>query len=101
MSNLMTVAKTTEIAPGNSKVVEANGREIAIFNLDGNFYAIDNTCIHKGGPLGQGTLEGEDIVCPWHSWRFNVKTGVSPVNPAAKVKTYDLKIESGDIKLAV
>jgi nitrite reductase (NADH) small subunit len=101
MANLMTVAKTEEISPGGAKVVEADGREIAIFNLDGSFHAIDNTCVHKGGPLGEGMIEGEIVVCPWHSWRYNIKTGACLANPSAKVKAYELKVENGEIKLAV
>jgi nitrite reductase (NADH) small subunit len=101
MANLMIVAKTAEISPGGAKVVEANGREIAIFNLDGSFHAIDNACVHKGGPLGEGMIEGEVVVCPWHNWRYNVKTGACLANPSAKVKSYELKVENGEIKLAV
>jgi len=99
MGNLTTVAKTSEVEPGAAKVVQANGREVAIFNVDGEFYAIDNVCIHKGGPLGEGMIEGEVVTCPWHSWRFNVKTGACLANPMAKVKTYPIKVEDGEIKL--
>jgi len=99
MPNVTTVAKTTDIEPGAGKIVEANGREVAIFNVDGCFYAIDNVCIHKGGPLGDGSLEGEVVTCPWHGWRFNVKTGACLANPAAKVKAYAIKVENDEIKL--
>jgi len=101
MADLKTVAQTAEIEPGSAKVVEANGREIAIFNVEGSFYAIDNVCSHKGGPLGEGLLEGEVVTCPWHGWRFDVKTGHCLTNPMAKIKLYPLKIENGEIKLTV
>jgi nitrite reductase/ring-hydroxylating ferredoxin subunit len=99
MGDAIAVAKTSEISPGCGKVCEANGKKVAVFNLDGSFYAIDNLCIHKGGPLGEGAIEGDVVVCPWHNWRYNIKTGVSPVNPAAKVKTYGVKVENDQVKV--
>lgn len=100
-THTMTVGKTEEIASGSAKVVEANGREVAVFNLDGTFYAIDNLCVHKGGPLGEGAVEGEVVTCPWHSWRYDIKTGACLANPAAKVKTYEVSIENGEVKLTI
>ncbi len=84
---------------GQGKVVEAGGKTLAVFNAGGKFYAIDNACLHQGGPLGEGKLEDKVVTCPWHGWRFNVETGVSPVNPSFKVATYKTKLE-GD-KLVV
>jgi nitrite reductase/ring-hydroxylating ferredoxin subunit len=73
---------------------------MALHNVDGEFFATDNVCPHKGGPLGEGVLEGDNIVCPWHKWKFNVKTGVSPVNPQAKIETFEVKVEGDDVKIA-
>lgn len=101
MSEFMTVAKANDLPPGEGRVVDLNGTEVALFNLGGTFYAIDNTCVHQGGPLGEGMLEGEHVICPWHSWRYNVKTGVSPSNPSIKVRTYSVKIENGEVKIAL
>src|SRR3989338_334650 len=95
------VAKVKDVKEGEGKVVSANGKEIALFNVGGQFHAIDNTCVHRGGPLGEGTLDGDTVTCPWHGWKFNVKTGVSPVNPAAKVETYNVKVEGDEVKVAV
>ncbi len=69
------VARVTDIAPGQGRPWVVAGREIAVFNLEGEFYAIENTCPHRGGSLGHGLLDGEEVICPWHQWRFNVKTG--------------------------
>jgi nitrite reductase/ring-hydroxylating ferredoxin subunit len=99
MGAFMRVAGTTDVKPGAGTVVEVNGQAIALFNLDGTFYAIDNTCAHRGGPLGEGDVEGETVVCPWHSWQYNIKTGVSVNNPSACVKTYEVKVEGPDIKV--
>ncbi len=101
MSNLIRVASTSDLKPGENKVVNVNGVDIALFNVDGQFFALNNTCPHRGGPLGEGFLEADVVTCPWHGWRFNVKTGVSPVVPTAKVKTYDIKVEGSDVMVAI
>ena len=75
MSKLIKVAETKDVSPGTAKVVQAEGRSIALFNVAGTFHAIDNTCTHRGGPLGEGELAGEVVTCPWHGAKFNVKTG--------------------------
>lgn len=98
---LVSVAKASELAPGQGKMVRAGEAVIALFNLDGRFYAIDNTCPHRMGPLGEGRLERDIVVCPWHGWRFSVETGISPVNPAVKVRTYAVKVEGDEVKVEV
>jgi NAD(P)H-dependent nitrite reductase small subunit len=100
MSEYVTVAKLEDLGPGQCRVVEVNGNEVAVFNLNGTFYAIDNMCAHQGGPLGEGLLEGETVICPWHSWKYNVTTGICSTNPSRKVKTYSVKIENGQIQVA-
>ncbi len=84
MSKLTKVAETMDVAPGTGKVVEVEGRSIALFNVAGTFYAIDNTCSHEGGPLGEGELAGEIVTCPWHGATFNVKTGAAIGPPAVE-----------------
>jgi 3-phenylpropionate/trans-cinnamate dioxygenase ferredoxin component len=101
MSEYVAVAQPEELTPGEGRVVEVNGNEVALFNLNGTFYAIDNVCVHQGGPLGEGVLEGEHVVCPWHRWKYNVKSGVCEANPSVKVKTYSVKLEDGQIKVAL
>ena len=101
MSDFIKVANTGDLKPGENKVVNVNGTEVALFNVDGEFFATTNTCSHKGGPLGEGFLESDVVTCPWHGWRFNVKTGVSPVVPTAKVPTYKVKIEGGEVLVAL
>lgn len=101
MPNFVKVAGTGDLKPGENKAVNVNGTEVALFNVDGEFFAISNTCLHRGGPLGEGFLEGDTVTCPWHGWRFNVKTGVSPVMPTAKVAPYQVKVEGNDVLVAV
>ncbi|MBI4175608.1 MAG: Rieske 2Fe-2S domain-containing protein [Candidatus Aenigmarchaeota archaeon] len=94
-------ARVDELKPGSSKTVSVKGQEIALHNVGGNVYATTNTCPHRGGPLGEGSLNGEVVTCPWHGWQFDVKTGVSPVVPTAKVQTFQVKVEGDRILVDV
>ncbi len=91
------VAKTDDVPEGTGKVVEAEGREIALFNRGGKFYALNNTCVHQGGPLGEGYLEGTVVTCPWHGWQFDVTSGVSPVESSIRTECYPVKVEGEDV----
>ncbi len=99
MSEPVKVAEVSDLQPGECKTVTVGDRELALFNVDGKFYATDNTCPHRGGPLGEGTLEGSVVTCPWHGWRFDVTTGVSPVVPTAKVEKFEVIVEGNDVKV--
>ena len=101
MPNFIKVASTSDLKPGENKVVEANGEQVALFNVDGEFFAISNTCLHKGGPLGEGYLESDVVICPWHGWRYNVKTGANVVMPTAKVPCYQVKVDGSDILVSL
>ncbi len=101
MAEFLKVATLSELAPGTCKPVEAGGKVVALFNVDGNIYALDNTCLHRGGPLGEGTLNGDVVTCPWHGWEYNVRTGEKVNVPAVKVATYPVQVEGNDIKVAV
>ena len=92
------VARVSEVSPGTGKVVGTDGRSIALFNVDGVFYAIDNTCTHRGGPLGEGALIGETVTCPWHGAQFNITTGKVEAPPAQKgVQSYPVKVQGDDV----
>lgn len=100
-TEFFTVARTTEIVSGRARVVFLRGIEIALFNVNGDFYAVDNLCPHEGGPLVAGTVGGRVLTCPWHRWQFDLKTGCSPVNPAIHVQTYPVQIEDERIKIGM
>ena len=70
-------------------------RTLALFNVDGTLYAVDNTCPHRGGPLGEGDLDGAIVTCPWHGWRYDVTTGTRDGNPAVRVACYPVTVEAG------
>jgi nitrite reductase (NADH) small subunit len=91
------VAKLMEITPGTIHEVQAEGKTIAVANVAGKFYAISNTCIHRGGPLGQGPLDGNVVTCPWHGWSFDVTTGKVSHNQAAGVPSYPVEVRGEEI----
>jgi nitrite reductase (NADH) small subunit/3-phenylpropionate/trans-cinnamate dioxygenase ferredoxin subunit len=79
------VAAVADVPPGAARVVDARGRALALVNVGGRFFALDNRCPHRGGPLGEGDLDGTTLTCPWHAWRWDVTTGVNANNPAVRV----------------
>jgi len=98
MSKTVKVAQTSDLLPGTGKVVQADGRNIALFNVEGAFFAVDNTCTHRGGPLGEGKLSADTVECPWHGAHFNVKTGAVTRRPAsAGVRSFAVKVEGNDV----
>jgi 3-phenylpropionate/trans-cinnamate dioxygenase ferredoxin component len=102
MATFVKVARSDELASGQSKLVEVNHKRIALFNADGRYYAVDDTCPHRGGPLSEGELEGGAVVCPWHGALFDLATGAVKRFPAAVgVATYEVRVEGGEIAIAV
>ncbi len=97
MAEFVKIALTTEIAEGAGKAIAVDGKSVAIFNVQGKFYAIDNACAHRGGPIGDGMLDGQVATCPWHGWQWDVTTGKSLFNPAVAVKKFSLKVEGNQI----
>jgi nitrite reductase/ring-hydroxylating ferredoxin subunit len=77
--------------------VERRGVEIALFNVDGTFRAIGNTCCHRGGPLGEGDLCGANVACPWHGWQFDVTTGATRHDPGLGVPTYSVEVRGDEV----
>jgi nitrite reductase (NADH) small subunit len=90
-------AKKDEVPPGSIREFQLDGTTIALANVDGKFYAINNTCLHRGGPLGEGELEGKVVTCPWHGWQYDVTTGKVVVNPSVGVDCYTLELRGDDI----
>ena len=82
---------------GEAKEFTVGERVICIANVNGTISAMDNVCLHRGGPLGQGVIEGDKLVCPWHGWQYDPKTGQAAHNPNARVAVYPIKVENGDV----
>lgn len=98
----MELCRVDDLPPGEGTSVRSGNREIAVFNVDGTFYAIDNTCTHEGGPLGEGSLIGTTVSCPWHYASFDVTTGESldPIAPCG-VRAYPVEVEDGVVKARI
>lgn len=100
MAAFVKVGTTSELAPGQAKEVEVNGKTIALFNLGGSYYAIDNTCTHRGGPLSEGDVEGQVVTCPWHGAKFNITSGEVVGPPArAGVASYCIRVTGSDVEV--
>src|SRR5262245_28189035 len=92
-------SKADDIPAGRGKTIVLGEKKIALFHADGAFYAIDGTCLHRGGPLGDGELEGCVVTCPWHGWQFDVRNGEMKMNPAARVNCYQTRVEGSDVQV--
>ncbi|MDF2722875.1 MAG: Rieske [2Fe-2S] protein [Paenibacillus sp.] len=109
MKQQYVVAKVSEVPPGTKKLVEAGGRSIGIFNIEGQFHALRNICPHQGAELCKGLIkplvisngpgdfgferEGEIIRCPWHQWEFDIKSGCMIVDPKTRTMSYEVTVE--------
>jgi NAD(P)H-dependent nitrite reductase small subunit len=100
MPTFHTACAVSAVPPGTGLQVAAGGKELAIFNVDGAFYAIDNTCPHRGGPLAEGEIEGCAVTCPWHAWTFDLKTGESLTDDLT-VARYETKVEGGSVLVGI
>ena len=102
MSDWIDVAPAAEFPSGEVRVVSTDGAPVAIFNVDGSYYAIEDVCTHDGGELASGWLDGDEIVCPRHGARFDVKTGAVKALPAVRpVKTFPVTVDGEEISVEV
>ena len=95
---LLKVGQIDDVMPGTGRVVKAGERALALFNLGGTFYAIDNKCTHVGGPLGEGAVDGKVVTCPWHGSRFDITTGEVLGPPARRpVASYPVRVQGREV----
>ena len=97
MPQWVKVAKKSEIPEDTGKLVQAGGKDIALFQREGKVYALYAVCPHQGGPLDEGGLEEHVVTCPWHGWQFDVRTGVCAFNDAIQQPSFKVKEEGEDI----
>ena len=100
MSEFIAVADAGQVPPDHGLRVQVGERELALFNIGGQYYALDGQCPHRGGPLGEGELEGCLLTCPWHAWQFDVRTGES-VTDDSKVTVYQCRVEGDQVLAAI
>ncbi len=102
MGTFHNVAETKSLPPGEGMAVEVGEHKIALFNVDGTFYAIGDTCTHRGGPLSEGSLEGTTVTCPWHGANYDVCTGKNLTPPApGEVPSDTVRVEGNDIQVEI
>ncbi len=110
MGIFVKVCSVHEIPAGTAKMIKVEGKPIAIFNLKGNFYATDDTCPHEGGPLSDGSIEGESVSCPWHGATFHIKSGRTLEPPAGEkmgppvdkgIACYPVRIVGTEVKIEI
>jgi nitrite reductase/ring-hydroxylating ferredoxin subunit len=101
MPESVKVGSKKDVPEGGSHVFRVKDKEVAVFNLGGVFYALDNVCPHRGGPLGEGAVDGTIVTCPWHGWQFDVTTGHSPALPAAKAPCFKVTTQGDDLYVEV
>lgn len=91
------VARVEDVPPGQSKVVKINNRAIALFNVDGKYFAIHDLCPHEGGPLHEGRVKGFVVSCPWHDLAFDIRNGQGTDGGGYCVGSYEVRVEEGEI----
>jgi nitrite reductase (NADH) small subunit len=92
------LAAESDLPPSNeAKEFPCGEKIICIANVNGSYSAMDNVCPHRGGPLGQGMIENGKVVCPWHAWAWDPKTGATEFDSSMKVQIYPMKVENGDV----
>jgi len=97
LSKIVKVADAQEIEDGKAKIVRVEGLTLAIFRVKDEFFALENSCLHRGVPLGEGELEGYTVTCPWHGWTYDVRTGSFEVIPPLRVRTYPARREGESV----
>lgn len=95
------VAEHDEIGDGASKIVTVAGRSIALFRIRDQYFAIQNNCLHRGGPLGEGEIKNYEVTCPWHGWKYNIVDGSFSLIPTLKVKTFSVKVNGEGVFVEV
>ena len=101
MSEFVSVADASSLPPGQGRTVQANGLQLALWNLAGEYFCLDDTCPHRGGPLGAGTLENGIVCCPLHGWGFDARTGACQERPDKPVKCYPTRVVDGQVQVLV
>ncbi len=100
MLDFIKVAQISDLNPGEKMLVDYDDEEVGLFNIEGQFYAVSDVCTHDDGPLLEGKLDDDCIICPRHGARFNVKTGTQTMPAFSPVPLYQVKIEGTDIYIA-
>lgn len=97
--SFVTVARLGEIPAGTARQVTVNDRWVGLFNLGGAYHAVDNLCLHRGGPLCDGAIRGSVVTCPWHGWQFDVTSGALMQDPTVGVSRHEARVVGDEIQV--
>ena len=97
----VTVARVEDVPPGTVKHLRAGDEDIALAHVGDHYYATQGHCLHLQGPLGEGRIDGSVLTCPWHGWQYDVRTGLNEFDHAIQLRTYEVRVEDGEIQVAV
>ena len=97
ITEFVPVGRVRDFAPGAGKMVTVSGRHVAVFRLGDEFFALDNMCLHRGGPLCEGQIEDGIVTCPWHFWSYEIKTGTMVQDPRVGVSKHDVRIDGDQV----
>jgi nitrite reductase (NADH) small subunit len=102
MPDFIKIARKADLPPpGEAREFPVGDKVVCVANIGGIFSAMDNVCLHRGGPLGQGVIEGDKIVCPWHGWMWDPKTGEAAHSPTTKIPVYRIRVEGDDVLIEI
>ena len=99
MPNWIRVVRASECLPGTATEAVVGDRIVALYNVEGIFYALDGVCPHQGGPLGSGLLDGCIVTCPWHGWQFDVRTGAHLLSKSVVQPSFEVRVEGDWIEV--
>jgi nitrite reductase (NADH) small subunit len=98
-AEFVSVGSVSEFTPGQGRMVVVNGRHVAVFRLGNEFHALDNMCLHRGGPLCDGPIDGNVVTCPWHGWSYVITTGTMVQDPRVGVSRHEVRIEGDRVSV--
>ncbi|MEM8886028.1 MAG: Rieske (2Fe-2S) protein [Planctomycetota bacterium] len=101
MPEFIAACRAEDLPPGAGRLFQHDGKDIALFNVKGALYAMEDTCLHAGGPLHEGGVLGTMVICPWHHWEFDLRDGSCSLNPHHKLAVYEIREIEGRIEVAV
>jgi len=100
VNDFVPVGRIDEFTPGQGRMVTVNGRHVAMFRLGGEFFALDNMCLHRGGPICEGMIDDKEVVtCPWHGWSYEIRTGTMVQDRRVGLSKHDVKIDGDRISV--
>ncbi|MEY4634731.1 MAG: hypothetical protein RJA55_529 [Acidobacteriota bacterium] len=97
MTGFVSVGRVADFTPGAGKMVVVGGRHVAVFRLGDDFHALDNLCLHRGGPLCEGPIDRGVVTCPWHGWSYEIATGTMVQDPRVGVSRHEVRVQDGEI----